>query len=185
VDNADLLAANGLGVLEGESQDTLGSLTGDKLDALNDTIDDNMFNTRVFTLGVLSDQDGVDIIIRGLVASDGSAGSQISEEVERSSESKVQRDMSLANGGSEGTLEGDLVLLNVLNGSIGDGSLAVLDNGGNVDRLPSNGGLCGGEDVLDGLRDLGANTVTLDQADQEVTIGILGTVVLSNSFARG
>jgi hypothetical protein len=45
--------------------------------------------------------------------------------------------------------------------------------------------LGGGEDVLDGLRDLGANTVTLDQADQEVTIGILGTVVLSNSFARG
>jgi hypothetical protein len=42
---------------------------------------------------------------------------------------------------SEGTLEGDLVLLNVFNGSIGDGSLAVLDNGGNVDRLPSNGGL--------------------------------------------
>jgi hypothetical protein len=101
VDNADLLAANGLGVLEGESQDTLGSLTGDKLDALNDTIDDNMFNTRVFTLGVLSDQDGVDIVIRGLVASDGSAGSQISEEVECSSESKVQGDMSLANGGLE------------------------------------------------------------------------------------
>jgi hypothetical protein len=101
VDNADLLAANGLGVLEGESQDTLGSLTGDELDALNDAIDDNMLNARVFTLSVLSDQDGVDIIIRGLVASDGSAGSQISEEVERSSESKVQRDMSLANGGLE------------------------------------------------------------------------------------
>lgn len=101
MDNADLLAANGLGVLEGESQDTLGSLTGDELDALNDAIDDNMLNARVFTLSVLSDQDGVDIIIRGLVASDGSAGSQISEEVERSSESKVQRDMSLANGGLE------------------------------------------------------------------------------------
>lgn len=30
--------------------------------------------------------------------------------------------------------------------------------------------LGGGEDVLDGLRDLGANTVTLDQADQEVAL---------------
>jgi hypothetical protein len=46
---------------------------------------------------------------------------------------------------SEGTLEGDLVLLNVLNGSIRDSSLAVLDDGGDVDRLPSNGGL---EDVV-------------------------------------
>ena len=42
---------------------------------------------------------------------------------------------------SEGTLESNLVLLNVLNGSIGDSSLAVLDDGGDVDRLPSNGGL--------------------------------------------
>lgn len=101
MDDADLLTANGLGVLEGESQDTLGSLTGDKLDALNDTIDNNMLNARVFTLGVLSDQDGVDVIIGGLVASDGSAGSQVSEEIECSSESKVQGDMSLANGGLE------------------------------------------------------------------------------------
>jgi hypothetical protein len=30
--------------------------------------------------------------------------------------------------------------------------------------------LCGGEDVLDRLRDLRANTVTLDQADQEVAL---------------
>lgn len=30
--------------------------------------------------------------------------------------------------------------------------------------------LGGGEDVLDGLRDLGADTVTLDQANQEVAL---------------
>ena len=101
MDNADLLAANGLGVLEGESQDTLGSLASNELDALDNTVDNNVLNTRVFTLGVLSDQDSVDVVVRGLVASDGAAGSQISEEVECSSESKVQGDMSLANGGLE------------------------------------------------------------------------------------
>ena len=42
---------------------------------------------------------------------------------------------------SEGTLEGDLVLLDVLNGKVGDGSLAVLEDGGDVDRLPGNGSL--------------------------------------------
>jgi hypothetical protein len=185
VNDADLLATNGLGVLESESEDTLGSLTGDELDALDDAIDNDMLNAGVFTLGVLSDQDGVDVVVWGLVASDGAAGSQVSEEVEGSSEGEVKRDVTLADGSSEGTLEGNLVLFNVVNGSIGDSSLAVLDDRSDVDRLPSNGGLGGGEDVLDGLSDLRADTVTLDQADEEVTLGILGTVVLSNSVARG
>lgn len=44
---------------------------------------------------------------------------------------------------SERTLEGNLVLLDVLNGSIRDSGLAVLDNGGDINRLPSNGGLNG------------------------------------------
>lgn len=99
VDNTDLLAANRLGVLEGETEDTLTGLTGDELDALDDTIDDNVLNARVFTLGVLSDQDGVDVIVGGLVASDGSAGSEVGEEVEGSSQSEVQGDMALADGG--------------------------------------------------------------------------------------
>lgn len=30
-----------------------------------------------------------------------------------------------------------------------------------------------GEDILDGLRDLGADTVTLDQTDEEVTLRIM------------
>jgi len=101
VDNADLLAANGLGVLEGESEDTLGSLASDELDALDNTVDNNVLNTRVFTLGVLSDQDSVDIVVRGLVASNGAAGSQVSEEVEGSAEGKVERDVALANGSLE------------------------------------------------------------------------------------
>lgn len=98
VDNADLVAANLLGVLEGESQDTLTSLAGDKLDALDDTIDNNVLNARVFTLGVLSDQDGVDVVVGGLVASDGSARTQVGKEVEGSSEGKVKGDVTLADG---------------------------------------------------------------------------------------
>jgi hypothetical protein len=41
----------------------------------------------------------------------------------------------------ERTLEGNLVLLDVLNGSIRNSGLAVLDDRSNIDRLPSNGGL--------------------------------------------
>lgn len=98
VDDANLLAANLLGVLEGKSEDTLGSLPGDELDALDNSVDNNMLDARVFTLSVLTDQDGVDIVIGGLVAGDGAAGSQVGEEVESSSQSQVKGDVALANG---------------------------------------------------------------------------------------
>lgn len=97
VDDANLLAANGLSVLEGESEDTLGSLTGDELDALDNTINNNVLNARVFTLGVLSDEDSIDVVVGSLVASDRAAGAQVSEEVECSAEGKVKRDVALAN----------------------------------------------------------------------------------------
>jgi hypothetical protein len=42
---------------------------------------------------------------------------------------------------SERTLQGNLVFLDVLNGSVRDSCLAVLDNRGNVNGLPSNGDL--------------------------------------------
>jgi hypothetical protein len=99
VDDADLLAADGLGVLEGEAQDALAGLAGDELDALNDAIDDDVLDARVFALGVLADQDGVDVVVGGLVAGDGAAGSQVGEEVERSSQGQVEGDVALANGG--------------------------------------------------------------------------------------
>jgi hypothetical protein len=86
-------------VLEGEAEDTLGSLAGDELDALNDTIDDNVLNAGVFTLGVLADQDSVDAIVRGLETGDGAARSQVGEEVECAAEGEVERDVALANGG--------------------------------------------------------------------------------------
>ena len=48
-----------------------------------------MFNTRVFSLGVLSDQNRVDVIVRSLVPGDGAAGSDVGKEVEGSAEGEV------------------------------------------------------------------------------------------------
>jgi hypothetical protein len=101
VHDTDLLLVDGAGVLEGEAQNPLGSLTGDELDALNDTIDDNVLNSRVFTFGVLTDQDSVDIVVGGLVACDRAAGAEVGEEVEGTTKGKVQRDVTLSNGGLE------------------------------------------------------------------------------------
>jgi hypothetical protein len=98
VDNADLLLVDGLRVLEGETENTLGSLAGDELDALDDTVNNDVLNAGVFTLGVLTDEDSVDVVVGGLVASDGLAGTQVGEKVESTTEGQVQGDVTLANG---------------------------------------------------------------------------------------
>lgn len=99
VHNADLLLVDGLGVLEGETQDTLGGLLGDELNALDNTINNNVLNTGVFTLSVLTDQDSVDTIVGGLETGDGAAGTDVGEQVKGTTESQVQGDVTLTNGG--------------------------------------------------------------------------------------
>lgn len=42
---------------------------------------------------------------------------------------------------SQGTLEGNIVLLDASNGIVGNGGLAVLQNGTDIDGLPLDGGL--------------------------------------------
>lgn len=216
VHNADLGAANGLGVLEGESQDTLGSLLGDELDALDNTVDNNVLNARVLALGVLSDQDSVDTVVGGLEAGDGSARSQVGEQVESSSQSQVERNVALANGGlssvsaqsihcipkynsvrtARGPLRAILFLLmfsmaasgmavlpSLMMGVTSMGSQAigvyvsllaivgVVSLAGSFHPVASSLSYLGsGEDVLDGLGNLGTDTVTLDQADKEVAL---------------
>lgn len=97
--DTDLLLVDGLGVLESETQNALGGLLGDELDALHNTVDDNVLNTRVFTLGVLTDQDSVDTVVGGLVTGDGAAGTDVGEKVEGTAQSQVQRDVTLTDGG--------------------------------------------------------------------------------------
>jgi hypothetical protein len=101
VHDADLLLVDRLGVLEGEAQNALGGLLGDELDALDNTIDNDVLNTGVFTLGVLTDQDSVDTVVGGLVAGNGAARTDIGEKVESTAQSKVKGDVTLTNGGLE------------------------------------------------------------------------------------
>lgn len=97
VHDTDLLLVDRLRILEGKAQDALRSRTGDQLDTLNNTVDNNVLDTGVFTLGVLTDQDGVDVVVGRLVAGNGSAGTDVGEKVESTAQSQVQRDVTLAN----------------------------------------------------------------------------------------
>ena len=56
-----------------------------------------MLNAGVLSLGVLTDENRVDIIVRCLESLNGDARPDISEEVKRPTESKVQRNVTLAN----------------------------------------------------------------------------------------
>lgn len=96
VHGADLLPSNLLGMLESKSKDALRCLAGDELDALDNTINNDVLDARVFTLSVLSDEDGIDAVVWGLEADDGLAGSQVGEKVEGSAEGEVEGDVALA-----------------------------------------------------------------------------------------
>lgn len=58
-----------------------------------------MLDARVLSLGVLADQDGVDVVVGGLVPSNGAAGADIGEEVKSAAEGQVERYMAFADRG--------------------------------------------------------------------------------------
>jgi hypothetical protein len=82
VDSSDTIAADGLSIGEGITGHTFGSFLGDQLDGLDHTIDNFVFDTRVFTFGVFTDQDSVNVFVRGLVTSNGATGTDVGVEVE-------------------------------------------------------------------------------------------------------
>lgn len=181
VHGADLVAANVAGVLEGIAQDALRGVAGDELDALDDAVDDNVLNARVLALGVLADQDRVDVVVGRLVAGNGPAGPDVGEEIEGAAERQVERDVALANGRRQRALERNQVPRDAGNGLVGDDRLAVLvEAGGHVDRLPLDGHVGGRVDVLDRLRNLGPNAVALDERDAVLAVVALGAVELGH-----
>lgn len=100
-----------------------------------------MLDTRVLSLGVLTDENGVDVVVSSLVTVDGNTWANVCEKGKGTTKSQVERDVTLADRGSEGTLESDRVLLDAVHSLVGDDSLAVLEDGCDVDLLPLNGGL--------------------------------------------
>lgn len=140
-----------------------------------------MLDARVLALGVLADQDGIDVVVGGLVTGDGPARADVGEEIEGAAEGQVEGDVPFANGRSQRALESHQVLGHAVDGLVGNDGLAVLVQArGDVDRLPLNGHLGGRVDVLDRLCNLGADAVTLDERDAVLAIAALGAVELGD-----
>lgn len=160
---------------EGELGDTLRLGAGNDLEGLNDTLDALVLKTRVLTLGVLSDDAQVDVLVAGLVAGDVLDQADAGVDVKLLSHGNVETLVTgSADGGVEDTLETELVALE------GSDRLAesILSAAGalhtrDLDLLPLNGDVVGLEDGLDGLGNLGTDTVTGDEGDS-VLAAILG-----------
>jgi hypothetical protein len=118
---------------------------------LNNTVNDDMLDSTVLSLSVLTNEDSVDVVIWCLVSSNALAGTNVGEEVEGSAECQVERDVALADGCCERTFESDVVSVNAVNGLVGNDGLAVFEGRCDIDGLPLDGDISGGENVLDGL----------------------------------
>lgn len=172
VHNPNLLLANSIRILESILQNPLASIPSNQLDTLDDTVNDMMFDAGVLALGVFTDENGIYTVVGSLVADDGLAGTDVGEEVECTTESKVEGNVTLADGGGEGSLEGDEIPFYRIDGRLGDGGLAVDENGCDVDGFPVDWNVSGTVDILHTLGDLGSDTVTLDQRDQVFPVGL-------------
>lgn len=56
-----------------------------------------VFNTRIFTLGILTDENSVDIVVGRFEALDRGTRTNIGKKIERSTERQVEGDMAFAN----------------------------------------------------------------------------------------
>lgn len=163
VDAGDLAAVVGQGEGEGELGDALGLGAGDYLEGLDDAGDGLVLEAGVLALGVLADDAQVDVLVAGVVAGDVLDEDDGGVDVELLAEGDVEGLVAGAlDGRVEDTLEAELVALQGSDGLAEEllGVLAALLHAGDVDLLPLNGHIVGLEDGLDGLGDLGTDTVT-------------------------
>jgi hypothetical protein len=174
VDASNLGSAVGESEREGELGDTLRLGAGDDLEGLNDTLDALVLKTRVLTLGVLSDDAQVDVLVAGLVTGDVLDQADAGVDVELLSHGDVEALVAgSADGGVEDTLETELVALE-RSDRLTEGILSsagALETG-DLDLLPLNGDVVGLEDGLDRLGNLGTDTITGDEGD-----GVLAAVL--------
>lgn len=103
--------------MEGEAENPLRSLLGDELDALDNTIHNNVLDAGVFALGIFTDQVSFDIVVGSLVAGDRSARADVGEKVESATEGKVEGNVALANRSlnsfSESLFTADRIMFNL------------------------------------------------------------------------
>lgn len=163
VDAGDLLAVVGERKGESELGDALRLLAGNDLERLNDAVDRLVLEARVLSLGVLTDDAEVDVLVAGLVAGDVLEQDDGGVDVELLTQSDVEGTVARSlDGGVEDTLETKLVALEGSDGLAEEllGVHVARVDTRDVDLLPLNGHVVRLEDLLDRLGHLSTDTVT-------------------------
>ena len=169
VDAGDLLTAVGQGEGEGELGNALRLGAGDDLERLDDTGHTLVLQTAVLSLGVLTDDAKVDVLVAGVVAGNVLDKADGGVDVELLAHGNVETLVAgSADGGVKDALQAQLVPLKrsdrLAEGGLGTARRARVDTR-HIDLLPVNGDVVGLEDGLDALGDLGTDAVTGDQGD--------------------
>ena len=169
VDAGNLGATISKGESKGELGNTLGLGAGDDLQTLNDAINALVLKARVFTLGVLTDDAKVDVLVSGAVAGDVLDKGNTGVDVELLSHGDVETLVAGSGDGSmQDTLETKLVPLqggNTLAECLLSATSGRILDTGDVDLLPLNGDIVGLEEGLDRFGNLCTDTITGDEGD--------------------
>ena len=137
VDGRDLVPAVGDRVVEGEPGDPLGRLAGDDLDALGGVATDHVLDAGVEVLGVLADDDEVDVLVARLEALDRPGGPQVGVQPQDLAERDVDAPEPRPDRRRDRPLERDLVALDRLEHVIGQRRPVLGHHGlARVDGLP-------------------------------------------------
>src|SRR5215469_11819895 len=92
-------------MLKGEAEDALRGRPSDKLDALNNTIYHNVFNSRVLPFSIFTDQNCINIVVWSLVAGNGVTRTNVGKKVKGSTECQIKRNMPFSNRSLFGTIK--------------------------------------------------------------------------------
>lgn len=169
VDASDLLAVVGQGEGEGELGDALRLEAGDDLEGLDDARNALVLQAAVFTLGVLSDNDQIYVLVARVVTRDVLDQADGGVDVELLAHGDVKTLVAgSADGGVEDALQAKLVPLEGGDGLaedlFGTARGAAVDTR-SIDLLPVNGYVVGLEDGLDALGHLSTDAVAGDEGD--------------------
>lgn len=164
VNGSDLLTVVLQSKVIGKASNALRLVLGDDLEGLNNTGDGLVFQTRVLTLCVLTDEGHVNAINASLNTGNVLDENQRGVDVELTTESNVEGSVTrLLDRSVKNTLQTNLVALKGVDG-LGNALLAVA-NTSDLDLLPVNGDILSLENLLDRVSDFSTNTVTYQKTN--------------------
>lgn len=155
------LAIVEIGILKGIFSNPLRAELCHHLKALDNARNDLVLEAGVFALGVLPNDDDVDVVVAGGEALKVEAVDKGGVEIEVLAELDVEGVDAAADGGLEAALEADLVLADGVEDLGGDALHVAMD----VVLLEVDGGVHGVHDLLDGAGDKGADSVSGNKGD--------------------